>query len=136
MGVLKSIIASIFTGLILLGIDIVWLGIMTPRFYKPHLAAYMADKINFLPAILFYVLFTLGLMLLVVFPAVERGSLLRALLLGGLLGMVAYATYDLTNLSSIKSWPLIVSVVDIVWGTFLSAISATLGYLIVKAFSR
>ena len=135
MGVVKSISASVSTGVIFFLIDLVWLGIMTPRLYKPQLAAYMADKFNLLPAVIFYILFTVGLMLLVVFPAVERGSLLRAVLLGGLLGLVAYATYDLTNLSSIKNWPLIISVVDIAWGTVLSAISATLGYLIVRAMS-
>jgi uncharacterized membrane protein len=135
MGVVKSILASMATGVIFFLIDLVWLGIMTPRLYKPQLSAYMADKFNLLPAVIFYILFTIGLMLLVVFPAVERGSLLRAVLLGGLLGLVAYATYDLTNLSSIKNWPLIISVVDIAWGTVLSAISATLGYLIVRAMS-
>jgi uncharacterized membrane protein len=135
MGAFKSVISSIFTGLIFFGIDLVWLTIMTPRLYKPQLAAYMTDKFNLLPALIFYVLFTAGLMVLVVFPAVERGSLPRALLLGGLLGLVAYATYDLTNLSSIKNWPLIISVVDIAWGTVLSAASAAIGYLIVKALS-
>lgn len=135
MGVVKSILASVSTGVIFFLIDLVWLGVMTPRLYKPQLAAYMADKFNLLPAVIFYILFTIGLMLLVVFPAVERGSILRAVLLGGLLGLVAYATYDLTNLSSIKNWPLIISVVDIAWGTVLSAISATLGYLIVRSMS-
>jgi uncharacterized membrane protein len=131
----KTIFAYLATGTIFLGIDLVWLAIMTPRLYKPQLAAYMADKFNLLPALLFYVLFTVALMLLVVLPAVERGSILRALVLGGLLGLAAYATYDLTNLASVKNWPVIISVVDIAWGTTLSAISATLGYLITKALS-
>ena len=135
MGVFKSIIAYVSTGIIFLAIDFIWLGVMTPRLYKPQLAAYMTDKFNLLPAILFYVLFTVGLMVLVVFPAVERGSIMRATLMGGLLGLVAYATYDLTNLSSIKNWPLVISVIDITWGTILSAITATLGYLITRALS-
>jgi uncharacterized membrane protein len=131
MSVIKSIIASTFTGLIFLGIDLVWLSIMTPRLYKPQLAAFMADRFHLLPALVFYVLFTVGLMALVVFPAVERGSVSRALILGGLLGLVAYATYDLTNLASVKNWPVVISVVDITWGTFLSATSAVIGYWIV-----
>jgi uncharacterized membrane protein len=135
MGVLKSVIASVSTGVIFFGIDLIWLAVMTPRLYKPQLAAYMTDKFNLAPAVLFYIIFTVGLMLLVVFPAVERGSILRALLFGGLLGLVAYATYDLTNLSSINNWPLIISVVDIAWGTTLSAISAAIGYLITRALS-
>jgi uncharacterized membrane protein len=135
MSVLKSIISSVSTGIIFFGIDLVWLSVMTSRFYKPQLAAYMSDKINLLPAVLFYIVFTIGLMLLVVFPSVERNSLLRAVLLGGLLGLVAYATYDLTNLSSVKNWPVIISVVDIAWGTVLSAISGAVGYLIARSLS-
>ena len=108
---------------------------MNSRFYKPQLAGLMSDKVNWLPGILFYVLFTIGLLLLIVLPTIEHGSWLRAMLLGGLLGMVAYATYDLSNLATIKNWPIVVTIVDIIWGTSFSAMIATISYFIAKALS-
>jgi len=116
-------------------IDLVWLGVMNSRFYKPQLAGLMSDKVNWLPGILFYVLFIVGLLALVVIPAFNNESWLSAMLMGGLLGMIAYGTYDLTNLASIKNWPVPVTVVDIIWGTVFSAIVATIGYFIAKALT-
>jgi uncharacterized membrane protein len=133
MGIAKTLILYFSTLAVGFIIDIVWLVIMNPRFYKPQLADLMAAKVNWLPAILFYLLFIIGLILLVVMPAWEKGSWLNAMLMGGLLGMVAYATYDLTNLATIKDWPIIVTIVDIVWGTLLSATLATIGFFIAKA---
>jgi uncharacterized membrane protein len=135
MGFFKTLILYFSTLAICFGIDLIWLGLMNSRFYKPQLAGLMSDKVNWLPAILFYLLFVIGLLLLVVLPAVDRGSWIRAMLLGGLLGMVAYATYDLSNLATIKNWPVVVTIVDIVWGTALSAILATISYFIAKALS-
>jgi uncharacterized membrane protein len=116
-------------------IDLVWLGLMNSRFYKPQLAGLMSDRVNWLPAILFYLLFVVGVVFLVVLPAIEHGSWLSAMLLGGLLGMIAYGTYDLTNLASIKNWPIAVTIVDIVWGTTLAATVATISYFIAGAIS-
>jgi uncharacterized membrane protein len=135
MGLLKTLIVYFSTALVFFAIDLIWLGLMNSRFYKVQLAGFMSDKVNWLPAILFYLLFIVGLLLLVVLPAVEHDSWIRALLLGGLLGMVAYATYDLTNLASIKNWPIVVTMVDIVWGTILAATVATISYFIAKALS-
>ena len=116
-------------------IDLVWLGVMNSRFYKPQLAGLMSDKVNWLPGILFYVLFIVGLLALVVIPAFNNESWLSAMLMGGLLGMIAYGTYDLTNLASMKNWPVPVTVVDIIWGTVFSATVATIGYFIAIAIS-
>jgi uncharacterized membrane protein len=135
MGLLKTLILYLSTAAAFFAIDLIWLGLMNSRFYKVQLAELMSDKVNWLPAILFYLLFIVGLLLLVVLPAVEHDSWIRALLLGGLLGMVAYATYDLTNLASIKNWPIVVTMVDIVWGTILAATVATISYFIAKALS-
>jgi uncharacterized membrane protein len=135
MGLLKTLILYLSTAAVFFAIDLIWLGLMNSRFYKIQLAEFMSDKVNWLPAILFYLLFIVGLLLLVVLPAVEHDSWIRALLLGGLLGMVAYATYDLTNLASIKNWPIVVTMVDIVWGTILAATVATISYFIAKALS-
>ena len=116
-------------------IDLIWLGLMNSRFYKSQLAGLMSDKVNWLPGILFYLLFIAGLLILVVIPAFNNESWVSAMLLGGLLGMVAYGTYDLTNLASIKNWPVPVTVVDIIWGTVFSATVATISYFIASAIS-
>lgn len=117
------------------GIDIIWLGLMNSRFYKVKLAGLMSEKVNWLPGILFYALFVFGLIVLVVLPAVDTQSWVRALLWGGLFGMVAYSTYDLTNLTTIKNWPVIVTVVDIIWGTVFSATASVIGYFIANALT-
>jgi uncharacterized membrane protein len=135
MGLLKTLILYLSTAVVFFAIDLIWLGLMNSRFYKPQLAGLMSDKVNWLPAILFYLLFVVGVVLLVVLPAIEHGSWVSAMLLGGLLGMVAYATYDLTNLASIKNWPVAVTIIDIVWGTILAATVATISYFIAKALS-
>jgi len=135
MGFGKTLVLYFATLAVFFVIDLIWLRLMNSRFYKPQLAELMSDKVNWLPAVLFYLLFTVGVLLLVVLPAVDRDSWIRAMLLGGLLGMVAYATYDLSNLATIKNWPFVVTVVDILWGTVLSAIVAITSYVIARALS-
>ena len=116
-------------------IDLIWLLVMNSRFYKVQLSELMAEKVKWIPAILFYLLFIVGVLLLVVLPAVDHGTWLSALLLGGLLGMISYGTYDLTNLASIRNWPLKVSIVDIIWGTVLSAVVTTASFFIALALT-
>jgi uncharacterized membrane protein len=116
-------------------IDLIWLLVMNSRFYKVQLSELMAEKVKWIPAILFYLLFIVGVLLLVVLPAVDHGTWLSALLLGGLLGMISYGTYDLTNLASIRNWPLKVSIVDIIWGTVLSAVVSTASFFIALALT-
>jgi uncharacterized membrane protein len=111
-------------------IDLVWLGLMNSRFYKRELAGLMAEKVKWLPAVIFYLLFVFTGIVLIVRPAVEKGAWTDALWRGGLLGMIAYGTYDFTNLATIKNWPLKVTIIDIVWGTCLSAAISTAGYFI------
>ena len=114
-------------------IDLVWLILMNSRFYKKELSGLMAGNVKWVPAILFYVLFIFAGIILVVLPAVDAGSWTAALLKGGLLGMVCYGTYDFTNLATIRNWPLKVTIVDIIWGTALSASISTAGYFIATA---
>lgn len=135
MGLLKTLMLYFSTLAVCLGIDLIWLSLMNSRFYKPHLAGLMSDKVNWPPALLFYVLFTIGMLVLVVLPAVDRGSWIRAMVMGGLLGMVAYATYDLSNLATLKNWPIILTIVDILWGTVLSAAVGSVSYFIARALS-
>jgi len=115
-----------------LAIDAVWLTVMSGRFYKPQLGALMREQPNLAVALLFYVFYVVGVIVLAVMPGVEAGSVLKAAGYGAILGFVAYGTYDFTNLSTIKDWPVIVTVVDLVWGTTLTAIMATIGYYVAK----
>ena len=133
MGFGKSVILYLATFGVFFIIDLVWLLVMNSRFYKIQLSELMAEKVKWLPAILFYLLFIVGVLLLVVLPAVDHGTWTTALLLGGLLGMISYGTYDLTNLASIRNWPLKVSIVDIIWGSVLAALVSTISFFIAVA---
>ena len=111
-------------------IDIVWLGLVAKNFYAKHIGFLMTPSVNFLAAILFYLLFIVGAVVFVITPALEQKSWIHAVLFGALFGLITYATYDLTNLATVKNWPLIVTVVDLVWGMTLSASVSTITYLI------
>ncbi len=111
-------------------IDIIWLGVISKGFYKEQLGYLMAESVKWPAAVIFYLLYIAGLVLFSIMPAVEKQSLLRAVFLGASLGLVAYSTYDLTNYATIKDWPLIVVIVDMIWGTVLSAGVCAISYLI------
>lgn len=119
-----------FTFLGFLAIDIVWLAIVARGFYQDKLGFLLSDQVNWWAAITFYLLFVAGLLVFVVLPAVEAGSLRRVLLLGAFFGLVTYATYDLTNQATVKNWPWIVTVVDLAWGTVLAASVSCVGYFV------
>jgi len=102
-------------------IDLVWLGVIARSFYQTQMGHLMRTNVNWTAAIAFYLLFVLGIVVLVVWPAIERQSLMRALLSGALLGLVTYAAYDLTNLAVLRDFPLLVAVVDLAWGSVLCA---------------
>ena len=113
----------------LLAIDFLWLGILARGFYRRHIGFLMAEQVNWWAAIAFYLLFVAGLVVFAIGPALEAHSLRKALLLGGFFGLVAYATYDLTNHATMKDWPPIVTLVDLAWGTVLAAAVSAIGYL-------
>jgi uncharacterized membrane protein len=115
---------------IFLFIDMVWLGLVAKNFYAKHLGFLMKADVNWLAAILFYLVFVVGLIVFVITPALEKNSWVMALLLGALFGFITYATYDLTNLATIKDWPIIVTIIDLVWGTFLAAAVSVVSYFI------
>lgn len=102
-------------------IDLVWLGVVARGFYRRHLAFVLSPDVNWPAAITFYLIYIIGILLFAVVPALERASLARALVWGGLYGFFTYATYDLTNMALIKGWPLKIVVVDILWGMVLCA---------------
>lgn len=116
-------------------LDFLWLGIAAKNFYRQHLGSWLREDLYWPAAVLFYLFFPVAIIILAIFPALEKNSWALALSLGGLLGLAAYAAYNLTNLASFKNWPLIVSVVDLLWGTVLSATVSLITYLLIKAFS-
>jgi uncharacterized membrane protein len=115
--------------LVLLVLDLIWLGFVARGFYQEQLGHLMRPDVRWLPAVLFYVIYVAAVVGLVVVPAVEHQSLGRALAFGALFGLAAYSAYDLTSLALIRDFPLKVAVVDLAWGTFLTATVSGAAYL-------
>lgn len=111
-------------------IDMVWLVLVAKKFYQEKIGFLMRPDINWAAAIIFYFLFIAGLVIFVISPAVEKNSWVNALLYGAFFGLITYATYDLTNLATLKDWPLIVTIIDLIWGTVLAASISVITYLI------
>ncbi len=119
--------------IIFLLIDIIWLAKISPNFYKSNIGHLMADKVSFLPAIIFYFSYILALLVFVINPAVASESVFKAFYLGALIGFVMYGTYDFTNMATLKDWSYLVTIVDLVWGTFITATtSAVSTFLIIR----
>ena len=110
-------------------IDLVWLGVVARSFYQTHMGHLMRANVNWIAAIAFYLVFILGIIVLVVGPAMERQSLSHACILGALFGLVTYAAYDLTNLATLEGFPLRVVLVDMAWGMVLCASISAITYL-------
>ena len=107
--------------LIFLGIDALWLGLVAPGFYRSQIGHLMAETPNLFAAGIFYLLFVGVLVHFVIEPALRIGTIREAWVRGALFGLVTYATYDLTNLATLRDWPLLVTIVDLAWGTTLTA---------------
>ena len=111
-------------------IDMIWLVLVAKNFYREQIGFLMAPDIKWYAAIIFYLLFIAGIITFVISPAIEKSSWTHALLYGAFFGLVTYATYDLTNLSTLKNWPILVTIVDLIWGMVLSASVSVITYLI------
>ena len=111
-------------------IDMAWLVLVAKKFYQEQIGFLMKPDINWVAAIIFYLLFIAGLVTFVISPAVEKHSWVHAILFGALFGLITYATYDLTNLATMKNWTLLVTVVDLMWGTVLAASISGITYFI------
>jgi len=111
-------------------IDMLWLGLVAKKFYDKHLGFIMKAEVNWIAAVIFYMIFIIGILLFVIVPAVNSKSWTYALLYGALFGFVSYSTYDLTNLATLKDWPLTVTIVDLIWGTVLSASVSVITYFV------
>lgn len=111
----------LITAAVFLAIDIVWLAFISPKLYKNNIGHLMADKVNFAAAGVFYLLYVAALLYFVINPALANGSVWQAVGTGAFLGLVMYATYDLTNMATLKDWPALITVVDLAWGAFVTA---------------
>jgi len=112
-----------------LALDFAWLGFVARGFYRDQMGHLMRTDVRWLPAFAFYALFVGAILVFVVLPAVERGSLARAALLGAFFGLVTYATYDLTNLAVLEGFRTSLALVDMVWGTVLCTLVSMAGYV-------
>lgn len=115
-------------------IDMVWLGLIATGFYKSNLGHLMGSSVNWPVAIVFYLLFLVGLLIFAIAPALAQKSLMHAIVFGALFGFFTYATYDLTNWATLKDWPPVVALVDMLWGTVLSATVAGVSYWLAVTF--
>jgi uncharacterized membrane protein len=129
--VLKYLLAYAATAAIFFALDYLWLT-NAVGFYRERLGDLLLDRPNLGYAAGFYALYVVGVVFLAVVPALNGGGWTHALVAGAVLGLVAYGTYDMTNLSTLRNWSLSVSLVDMAWGTFLTATAATGGYFITR----
>lgn len=110
------------TLVVFLAVDLLWIGVIARGFYKEQLAPYLTDNPVWSAAFAFYFLFVAGLIYFVVAPGLRESSSLSVVASGAFFGLIAYATYDLTNQATVKDWPALLTIVDMAWGTFLSAV--------------
>jgi uncharacterized membrane protein len=129
---MQYVAAYFATAVIFLFIDFIWLAYVAKNFYFSRLGDLLLPKPNLAVAGGFYAIYVVGIVIFAVAPALQSGSWKTAIVYGALFGFFAYATYDMTNLATLKNWSVTVTIVDIVWGTVLTGTSAVLGYLIVK----
>jgi uncharacterized membrane protein len=130
-----KILLYIYTILSLAVIDSVWL-FSTGAQYKKWLGHLFAPSVNFVPAVIFYLIYTLGVVFFVVSPAVKNSTgLLTVFLSGAILGLVAYATYDLTNHATMRDWPLVVTLLDMAWGMILTGTASVIAVSIYRYFN-
>ena len=109
-----------------------WVGLVARPFYQNHLGFLLSPNLNWPPVILFYLLFIVGLLVFVIIPGQQSGSLQNTLVLAAFFGLVTYATYDLINLATIKDWPIMVTMVDLIWGMFVSTLVSYVSFTIGK----
>ncbi len=123
----------LYTFIPFLVLDALWLGLVAPSFYKANIGHLMTDSPNFVAAGLFYLLYVAGL---VVFVTGREGNLKQAAIRGAFFGLLCYATYDLTNLATLRDWPVLVTVVDLIWGTSASTVTSVAAVWLMRKFTH
>jgi uncharacterized membrane protein len=129
------VVAYLATAVVFLGLDAIWLSKIALGMYRQELGSLLLEKPNLPIAAGFYLLYVVGIVVLAIVPALSEGGWVKALLMGAVLGLVAYGTYDITNLSTLKGWSTRLALIDIAWGTALTAVSATIGFWVVRLFN-
>ncbi len=128
----KLALSYLLTTVVFFAIDMVWLGFLAKGLYRKYLGGFLSDQVNWPAAIIFYLLFIVGIFVFVILPAIEKNSISNAVLLGAFFGLITYATYDLTNLATLKNWPLPIVLIDLVWGAVLTALVSAAGFTITR----
>ncbi|KPF44465.1 DUF2177 family protein [Rhizobium sp. G187] len=129
------VIAYASTAAVFFALDYIWLTRLAIGFYRQNIGDLLLATPNFAAAGIFYLFYVVGLVYFAVLPAVTAQSIVTAVVNGALLGLLAYGTYDMTNLATLKGWSLSVSIVDMAWGAFLSATASAAGYWVVSRFA-
>lgn len=131
---MRYLYAYLGSGVVMAILDAIWLTQVGPRLYRPAIGELLAPRPDFRAAVVFYLIYVAGIVILAVTPALREGSAQKALISGAVLGFIAYATYDLTNQATMRVWPVHVSVIDMAWGTCLTAAAALGGYWLADRF--
>ena len=129
---MKLILSYFLTTLVFFAIDLTWIGLVAKKFYWSNIGGLLKDDINWVAALVFYLLYIAGIFIFAILPAVETDSVKSAVIYGALFGFFCYATYDLTNLATLKGFPLKVVVIDMIWGTILTGLVSTAGFFITR----
>ena len=122
------------TFVVFMGIDLVWLGFVAKNIYSKYLGYLMAPKVNWLAALVFYVIFIIGILYFVIAPSLVDRDFTQLVIRAMLFGFITYATYDLTNLATVRDWPITITIIDLIWGTTLSTSVSVISYLIITNF--
>jgi uncharacterized membrane protein len=131
---LRNLMVYLITIIVFFITDIIWLAFVAKKVYREQIGFIMADKPNWIAAIIFYAVFILGMVFFVINPAIEKSSWRYALFVGLFFGFVTYATYDLTNLATLKDWPIKITIIDLIWGTSLGGFVSLITYKLVERF--
>ena len=128
----KLLLVFVLVSIVFFAIDMIWLGWLGRNLYQKYMGHLLSPNVNWTAAFIFYGLFICGILFFCVFPAVDKGSVLAALGYGAFFGLITYSTYDLTNLATLKDWPVQIVFIDIPWGAFLCASVSVAGFYIVN----
>jgi uncharacterized membrane protein len=129
---MKLIFSYLLTTLVFFAIDLTWIGLVAKKFYWGNMGQILKDDVNWVAALIFYLLYIAGIFIFAILPSVENDSVKSAIFYGALFGFFCYATYDLTNLATLKGFPMKVAVVDMIWGTILTGAVSTAGFYIAR----
>ena len=132
MGYLKIYLLTI---LIFTAIDFLWVGMIAKSWYQKELGFLLVDSVQWIPILLFYLIYPVALILFCIHPSLKIDSWQQAALYGAFLGFIAYAAYDLTNLATIRNWPLKLAICDMLWGSFVSSLTSFLVFILTKRFA-